>query len=483
MSVTLLLTLIIGYFLLLIIISRVVSRGSKDDTFFTGDKQSPWYLVAFGMVGAALSGVTFVSLPGMVGNNHLHFTQFIIGNLLGYLFINFYLIPLYFKRKLVSIYGYLEDRFGFSSYKTGALIFLVSQSFGAALRLMLAVKIIQYFFLDDLGIHHAFTSVAIVLLVGLYTQRSGIKTLVYTDTLQTSVLLIAVFATIYYVTDSLDLGFADTVNTIKASPLAKIFDWEWSSGNNFFKQVLAGFLITVSMNGLDQNMMQKTLTINKVSDAQKNNLSYSFILAFTQFLFMLLGILLYVFATQNNALPEMQNGVYLKTDNLFPNIVLNFFGGSLLSVFFILGIIATSFSSIDSSLTSLTTTFVQDFMRVKDKQIANLKNIKNRTFIGFSLIILAIMLLFWGMKGDIISNIFKIAGYTYGPLLGMFAWGIFTNNEVKDKWVPLVCILSPIITYGLYLLALNYFGFDFGFVSIGVNTLLTIIGLYFIRKS
>ena len=330
------------------IISYFTSKKNSDDTFFTGDKKSPWYLVAFGMVGAGLSGVTFVSLPGMVANNNFYFYQFILGNIVGYFFIAFVLTPLYYKLQLVSIYTFLKVRFGNNTYKTGSLFFLVSQSFGAALRLMLAAKILQYAVFDYFNIPFYVTIIIILILVWLYTNKSGIKTIVWTDTMQTIFLILGASITIYTIINTLDLSITESFERITSHEYFKIFNWESDSGNNFYKQFIAGILVAIAMIGLDQNMMQKTLTCKNVWDAQKNTLTYSIILAMTQFLFMGLGVLMYVYANEMGILlPKGENGLFLNTDNLFPNLALNH-RGTLAGIFFILGIIAASFSSVDS---------------------------------------------------------------------------------------------------------------------------------------
>ena len=272
------------------LISYVTSRNRSDESFFTGDRQSPWFLVAFGMVGAALSGVTFVSVPGMVGNNNFYFFQFILGNVVGYLFITFVLIPLYYRLKLVSIYAYLKDRFGAKTYKTGSLFFLVSQSFGASLRLLLAAKILQFAFFDKFQIPFYLTVIIILLLVWLYTNKSGIKTIVWTDTMQTFFLLLAAIVTIYSITTAMNLSMIESVDVVLQNEYFKILDWNPKTGSNFYKQFLAGILIAIAMMGLDQNMMQKTLTCKNQWDAQKNTLTFSLILAATQFLFLGLGM-------------------------------------------------------------------------------------------------------------------------------------------------------------------------------------------------
>ncbi|APA65513.1 sodium:solute symporter [Maribacter sp. 1_2014MBL_MicDiv] len=464
------------------IISYFTSKKNSDDTFFTGDKKSPWYLVAFGMVGAGLSGVTFVSLPGMVANNNFYFYQFILGNIVGYFFIAFVLTPLYYKLQLVSIYTFLKVRFGNNTYKTGSLFFLVSQSFGAALRLMLAAKILQYAVFDYFNVPFYITIIIILILVWLYTNKSGIKTIVWTDTMQTIFLILGASITIHTIINTLDLSITESFERITSHEYFKIFNWESDSGNNFYKQFIAGILVAIAMIGLDQNMMQKTLTCKNVWDAQKNTLTYSIILAMTQFLFMGLGVLMYVYANEMGILlPQDENGLFLNTDNLFPNLALNHLG-TLAGIFFILGIIAASFSSVDSALTALTTSFTYDFLDISNKSSKRKKQLKNLVIVLFSCIIFVIILSFSNSKGDVISLIFKVAGYTYGPLLGLYLLGMFSKIKLKDKWVPVICLSAPIITYLLGQFSINTFNFDFGFINIAVNASLTVIGLLLIKK-
>ena len=463
-------------------ISYFTSRNRSDESYFTGDRQSPWFLVAFGMVGAGLSGVTFVSLPGMVGNNNFYFYQFILGNVVGYLFITFVLIPLYYKLRLVSIYGYLDQRYGAKTYKTGSLFFLVSQSFGAALRLLLASKILQFALFDKLNVPFPITVIIILLLVWLYTNKSGIKTIVWTDTLQTTFLVLGAIITIYTITSSLDLSFSGAIQQVTEHRYFEIFNWENKSRNNFFKQFIAGILVAIAMIGLDQNMMQKTLTCKNQWDAQKNTLTYSLILAMTQFLFLGLGILLYIYAENNGiTLAVGENGALLDTDSLFPNLALNHLG-VFAGISFLLGIIAASFSSVDSSLTALTTSFTYDFLDISHKSSADKKKLKNWVLLGFSAVLFLIIILFSNSRGDVVSLIFKVAGYTYGPLLGLYMLGMFTKIAVKDKWVPLICVLAPVLTYLLSVYFARSFNFDFGFINIAVNAGLTILGLLLVRR-
>lgn len=482
MSTFLIFGIIVAYFGIIMLISHLTSRRNSEDSFFTGDRESPWFLVAFGMVGAALSGVTFVSVPGMVGNNSFYFFQFILGNVVGYLFITFVLIPLYYRLKLVSIYSYLQDRFGNRTYKTGSLFFLVSQSFGASLRLLLAAKILQFAFFDKFGIPFFLTVVIILMLVWLYTNKSGIKTIVWTDTMQTFFLILAALVTIYSITTSMNLSLTESVDRVTSHPYFEVFEWENKSGNNFYKQFVAGILIAIAMMGLDQNMMQKTLTCKSRWDAQKNTLSFSLILAVTQFLFLGLGILLYIYADSVGVhLPVDENNAFLDTDTLFPDLALNHLG-LITGISFLLGIIAASFSSVDSALTALTTSFSYDFLDMSSKTGEERKKTKNRVLFGFSVVVFVIIMAFSGSRGDVISLIFKVAGYTYGPLLGLYLMGMFSRISVKDKWVPLICILAPGLTYASSIYLKNSFNFDFGFISIAVNAAFTMMGLWIIRS-
>jgi len=400
----------------------------------------------------------------------------------GYLFITFVLIPLYYRLKLVSIYGYLQDRFGNKTYKTGSLFFLVSQSFGASLRLLLAAKILQFAFFDKLGIPFFLTVIIILMLVWLYTNKSGIKTIVWTDAMQTFFLILAAMVTIYSITSTMGLSLGESVSKVVAHEYFKVFNWDSISGNNFYKQFIAGILIAIAMMGLDQNMMQKTLTCKNQWDAQKNTLTFSLILALTQFLFLGLGILLYIYADSINiSLPLGEQGQFLDTDTLFPNLAINHLG-LITGISFLLGIIAASFSSVDSALTALTTSFTYDFLDMSTKSGKEKKKLKNYVLFGFSIVVFLIIMLFSGSRGDVISLIFNVAGYTYGPLLGLYLLGMFTSISVKDKWVPLVCIAAPILTYALSLYLKKSINFDFGFISIAVNGMFTILGLIIIRK-
>lgn len=481
MSATLILIIIAVYFGVLMLISHIVSKNSSEESYYTGDRKSPWQIVAFGMIGAVLSGVTFVSIPGMVSNNYFYYLQFVFGNIVGYVFITYVLVPIYYDLKLVSIYTYLETRFGVKTYKTGSMFFLISQSFGAALRLMLAAKILQYAVFDAFNIPFYVTVILILLLIWLYTNKSGIKTIVWTDTLQTFFLLLSVVVSIYVVKTSLDLSIMETITSVTKHEYFKIFDWDFNSGNNFFKQFISGVLIAVAMVGLDQNMMQKTLTCKNKKEAQKNILTFSIILAVTQFLFLGLGVMLYVYAEKFGIQLDVENGTFINTDNLFPMLSLNHFG-IIAGISFILGITAASFSSADSAITALTTSFTHDFLNIKTKTPKKKIQLKNRTLFGFSVFIFLIIMLFSESKGDVISTIFKVAGYTYGPLLGLYILGIFSKVKIHDSAVPYICIAMPLATYFLNYIFIDWYNFDFGFMNIFVNALLTMICLILVKK-
>tara|TARA_R110001583_G_scaffold39260_10_gene126012 strand:- start:6447 stop:7904 length:1458 start_codon:yes stop_codon:yes gene_type:complete len=481
MNSVLILFIIVSYFGVLMLISHFTSKNTSDESFYTGDRKSPWQVVAFGMIGAVVSGVTFVSIPGMVGTNYFYYLQFVFGNVVGYIFITYVLIPIYYDLKLVSIYTYLETRFGIKTYKTGSIFFLISQSFGAALRLLLAAKILQYAVFDGLNIPFYLTVLIILILIWFYTHKSGIKTIVWTDTLQTFFLLMAAIISIYVVKDSLNLSFSETITAVTKHEYFKVFNWDFNSGSNFFKQFISGILIAVAMIGLDQNMMQKTLTCKNKKEAQSNLLTFSLILAVTQFLFLGLGVLLYLYAEKFGIQLEVENGKFINTDALFPMLSLNKFG-TFASISFILGITAASFSSVDSALTALTTSFTHDFLDIQHKSSKEKKRLKNSVLVGFSLVIFSIIMLFSASKGDVISTIFKVAGYTYGPLLGLYLFGIFTKIKIKDAAVPFICILMPLLTYYLNYVFLTQFSFDLGFMNILVNALLTIFSLIIVTN-
>lgn len=465
-------TVIACYFGVLLLISHFTSKNANSSTFFTGNRQSPWYLVAFGMIGASLSGVTFISVPGEVGNTQFSYFQLVLGYLLGYGVIATVLMPLYYRLNLISIYGYLEQRFGFWSYKTGAFFFLLSKIVGAGFRLFLVAGVLQLALFDAWNVPFWATVMITIVLIWLYTFRGGIKTIVWTDTLQTLFMLAAVVISIYLIKDELNLTFGGLVDTVRESPYSQIFFWDWQTGKNFFKQFFSGAFIAIVMTGLDQDMMQKNLTIRSLGDAQKNMFTFSVVLVFVNFLFLSLGVLLYAFIEAKGiAMP-------LRSDDLYPMLAMtefSIFAGTV----FILGIIAAAYSSADSALTGLTTSFCVDFLNFADKK----EDIKEKTRIGvhitFSFILFLTILVFNAINDQsVISAVFTAAGYTYGPLLGLYSFGMFTKRPVRDRWVPLVCVLAPLISYFISMNSEEYMnGYKFGFEILIVNGLLTFLGL------
>jgi Na+/proline symporter len=481
MSPLLLFAIIICYFSILMIISNIASRHVHDSTFFDGDRASPWFLVAFGMIGSGISAVSLVSIPGNVGNNNLYYFQFILGTIVGYLFIAFILTPIYYRLKLVSIYTYLNIRFGNVTYKTGSLFFLVSQSFGAALRLLLSIKILQYAFFDALHIPYFLTIIVVLVLIWLYTNKSGIKTIVWTDALQSLFLITVIIISIITIKSSLHLSFSEMAGSIVHHKYARLFDWDFHSGSNFFKQFISGLLITVALVGLDQSMMQKTLTVSNARDAKKNVLTFSFFIAFAQTLFLALGILIYIYAEKNGVKLAMKDGQFLNTDDLYPLLTLNYFG-KIGAIAFLIGVIASTFASIDSCIAALTTAFSYDFMDIENRPHESKKRIKNNVLFGVNVVMFLIVMLFWNSQGAIINTIFKIAGYTYGPILGLYLTGLFSKIKFREKFVPVACVAAALFTYLLNIWFIKELNFDFGFMNIFVNALLTIIFLIVIKK-
>ena len=481
MSSLLLFLIIIAYFSILMAISHFASRKVHDTTFFDGDRKSPWFLVAFGMIGSGISAVSLVSIPGNVGNNNLYYFQFILGNIVGYLFIAFVLVPIYYRLRLVSIYTYLQIRFDEVTYKTGSLFFLVSQSFGAALRLLLSIKILQYAFFDALQIPYFVTIIVVLLLIWLYTNKSGIKTIIWTDALQSLFLITVILITIFTIKNSLGFTFSGLVGSIVHHPYARIFDWNINSGSNFFKQFISGFLINVALVGLDQSMMQKTLTVRNASGAKKNVLSFSFFIAFAQTLFLGLGILIYIFAEQKGIKLNMENGHFVNTDGLFPLLTLNYLG-KIGAIAFLIAVVASTFASIDTCIAALTTAFSYDFMDIEKQPHTKIKKIKNRVLLGVNVAMFLIVMAFWNSQGAIINTIFIIAGYTYGPILGLYLTGLFSKLKMKKQWVPVACVSAALLTYILNVVCVKTINFDFGFMNIFVNAVLTILFLWVIRE-
>lgn len=476
MSATIVFFVILSFFLMLLGISYLSARNTNSETFFTGNRASPWYLVAFAMIGSSISGVTFISVPGEVGKTAWTYYQFVLGNFVGYWFIALALIPLYYKLKAVSIYTYLNQRFGLRSYKTGSLFFIISQTIGASFRLYLAAGVLQIAFFNALGIPFWVTVLFTIFMIWVYTFRAGIKTVVWTDSLQTIFILLSVALTIYFISKSLNLGFGDMVTSIKEHPYSRIFDWDWRSGTNFFKQFFAGIAITIVMNGLDQNMMQKSLTCKTRKDAQKNLYWFSISFVIVNLFFLSLGVLLYMFAESKGiAIPA-------HTDDLFPMLAMNYFG-VFVGILFLLGIMSAAYSSADSALTALTTAFCVDFLKMDTADPTN-KNKRIKVHIGFSLLMFLVIVVFRAINNDsVVSSIFRVAGYTYGPLLGLFAFGILTKWQIRDKFVPYIAFASPVLTYIVNANSQAWFGgYKFGFELLLLNGLITFVGLLLIAR-
>lgn len=474
--------LIVGiYFICLMGIARLTSKHTRDNTFFDGDRKSPWFLVAFGMIGSGISAVSLVSIPGNVGNNHLYYFQFILGTILGYMFIAFVLTPIFYRLKLVSIYTYLNIRFGTTTYKTGSFFFLISQSFGAALRLLLAVKILQFAFFDNFHIPYVLTILLVLLLIWLYTNKSGIKTIVWTDALQSAFLITVLLISMLTIKHALGLSSGELTQSLIHHPYARIFDWNIHSGSNFFKQFISGLLITIALVGLDQSMMQKTLTIPNAKDAGKNVLTFSFFIVFAQTMFLVLGIMLYLFAEKHGVPLGVENGHFANTDGVYPLLILHYFGIVGVIAFFI-GVVASTFASLDSCIAALTTAFCYDFMDIENRPRESKRKIKNRVLLVVNAVMFIIIMAFWNSRGAIINTIFKTAGYTYGPILGLYLTGLFTKIKFKENWVPLVCVSAAILTWILNEYFIRTLDFDLGFMNIGLNALLTVLFLYCIKS-
>ena len=484
MSSSIILTLLLGYFLVLILISYLTGKNDSNVDFFKAGKQSPWYLVAFGMIGASLSGVTFISVPGWVQASQFSYFQVVLGYMVGYVVVAFVLLPVYYKLNLTSIYEYLLQRFGFVSHKTGAFFFFVSRVLGAAFRLYLVAIVLQQFVFNEWNVPFEITVIISILLIWIYTFKGGIKTIVWTDTLQTLFMITAVVLSIYFITDRLGWSFTEFLASDELKSYSKIFNTDSVLDKNYFlKSFFGGMFVTICMTGLDQDMMQKNLTCKSLKDAQKNMLSFSLVLTFVTFLFMLLGALLFIYAEQNNIVIPLLDGEP-KTDLLFPEIALNSGLGITLGITFILGLIAAAYSSADSALTSLTTSFCVDILDMKDKSEQQQKSIRKKTHIGMSVLLVVVIIAFkYILNSNVINSLLTVAGYTYGPLLGLFAFGIFTNYKIKDRYVWMVALASVVIVFMLGSIPADYLvGYEIGYELLPLNGLLTFLGLILIRR-
>lgn len=478
MSPALLFSFVIGYFLLLLVVAWYTSRNANNDSFFIGNKSSNWFLVAFGMIGTSLSGVTFVSVPGAVANDSFAYFQIVIGYLIGYVVIAFVLLPLYYRLNLTSIYNYLSSRLGFASYKTGASFFILSRTLGATARLYLVVAILQNAILSSFGVPFWATTIIILLMILLYTYEGGVKTIVWTDTLQTTCMLFGLVVAVVFILNSLNLGFGEGIAALNERGYTKTFFTDPDSRSFFLKQILAGAFITLTMTGMDQEMMQKNISVRTLKDSQKNMLTFSGILLVVNLLFLFLGGLLYVYAESK--------GVTAAGDKIFPTLALKYMP-PLISVIFIIALISALFPSADGAITALTSSFCIDIIglkRRKDWTEEKKKKIRQRIHLGFAVIFLLCVMGFKEADNpSMIGLILKIAGYTYGPLLGLFAFGILTKRRLNDKWVPFIAIVSPIICFLIDKYQKNIFGdFEIGLELLIINGLLTFIGLMLISK-
>ncbi|MGB1210768.1 MAG: sodium:solute symporter [Lacinutrix venerupis] len=487
MTATQILLLIAAYFGVLILISYFTGKEDTNAAFFKANKSAPWYLVAFGMIGASLSGVTFISVPGLIAGQEFAYMQGVFGFFVGYLVVAFVLIPLYYRLNVTSIYQYLEDRFGVVSYKTGAFFFLLSRVTGASFRLYLVALAMQYIVFESLGVPFWITVVISILLIWLYTNKGGIKTIIWTDTLQTIAMLTCVIVAIILILNKLDWTLAETFNKETFKNKSQIFYFDdFNSKINFWKYFIGGIFITIAMTGLDQDMMQKNLTCKTANESKKNMLSMSVLLVVVNLIFLTLGALLFIYADQFNvAIPEL-NGV-TRTDLLFPEIAMNQGLGKGLAITFIIGLIAAAYSSADSALTSLTTSFSVDFLDIEKKPIEAQKPLRKKVHVAVSILLIVVVVIFNYLEGSVVSNLFKFATFTYGPLLGLFAFGILTKRNIKDKYVWIIGLVSIIITYLITLAPAafpnSFIGnYAFHWEILPLNGLVTFLGLLLISK-
>jgi SSS family transporter len=501
MSATLLFSFVIGYFLVLLVVAYFTSRNSNNDSFFIGNKNSNWVLVAFGMIGTSLSGVTFVSVPGTVGGAGFAYFQVVIGYLIGYMLIAFILLPLYYRLNLTSIYHYLQQRFGIVSYKTGSLFFIISRTLGATARLYLVINVLQIFILDKLGISFSATTFVILVMILLYTFEGGVKTIVFTDTLQTCFMLLGLVVAIGYIMNDAGSSLSSVMGELNEKGLSRIFNTDINSPAYFVKHILGGAFITVAMTGLDQEMMQKNISVKNLNDSQKNMVTFSITMALVNFLFLLLGGLLYLYAIQKN--------IQVPADDLFPTVALSFMP-TWVSIIFIIGLISALFPSADGALTALTSSFCIDILGLKRNAAwdeKKKKQIRLAVHFSFSIVFFLLVLGFKFMDNkSIIDVILKVAGFTYGPLLGLFAFGILTKRVINDKYSLVICLFAPLLILGIdfinnidwYIKQLNlsggwlvnmksfsqsFFGsFKIGYEVLIYNGFLTYIGLLIISK-
>lgn len=476
MNATHLLLVVAAYSGLLFLITWLTARKADNASFFKGNNTSPWPIVAYGMIGASLSGVTFMSVPGWVGAKGFTYLMMVLGYLAGYAFIATVLLPLYYRLNLTSIYTYLEQRFGDSSYKTGAFFFILSRTIGASFRMFLVVNVLHTFVLSPMGVPFWISVVVFMTLILLYTYEGGIKTIIWTDTLQTTFMLLSVVLVVFTIKESLGQSFSGLWNSLSDAGYTRMLETDWKSPQHAVKQFFSGMFITIVMTGLDQEMMQKNLSCRSLRDAQKNMLSFSLVLVVVNFMFLFLGGLLYVFAQSKGlSMPA-------KSDNLFPMIALQVLG-PITGLVFIIGLVSAAYPSADGAITSLTTSVCFDFLGLQKREDLSEQQKRSRrvaVHLGFAVLLLGVILAFRGLNNDaIIEKLFKAAGFTYGPLLGLYAFGLMSKRSVRDPMVPWVALAAPVLCYVLNENSARWFGgYTFGFEILMVNGLLTLSGLW-----
>lgn len=478
-SSAILLIIVLGYFALLLGIAFYTSRGSNNESFFIGNRSSKWWVVAFGMIGTSLSGMTFISVPGTVGTAGFSYFQVVIGFWLGYFAVAFILLPIYYKMQLTSIYSYLDERLGTASYKTGALFFILSRTLGATLRLYLVIKVLEKFVLQDLGISFEFTAVLILVLILLYTYKGGVKTIVWTDTLQTTFMILALLVCVIYIMNNLELSLSGTWEAMSAKGYTKMVNTDIMSAGSFWKSVIGGAFITIGMTGLDQEMMQKNISVSNLKDSQKNMVTFCFILLIANFIFLLLGGLLYLYADAQ--------GITAVKDDIFPFIALKSGLPFFITVCFMIGLISALFPSADGALTALTSSYCIDILGMKrrddwdEQKKSRVRLIVHNTF---AVIFLGCIFFFREVdNGSLITTLLAVAGYTYGPLLALFAFGIFTKRSVNNKLVPVICIAAPILCYLLKEYDTTLLGgYQIGLELLLVNASITYLFLFLFSK-
>ena len=472
------LLILLAYFGILFYISRVTSRKATNDTYFRSGKSAPWALVAFGMIGTSLSGVTFISVPGTVGTEFFYYFQVVIGYLIGYFVVAYVLLPLYYRLNLTSIYSYLQDRFGMISYKSGALLFIVSRTLGATLRLYLVINVLQTFVLDGLGINFYVTTLIILAMILLYTFKGGVKTIVWTDTLQTLFMLFALVICVGYILSDLNLGMAEAWNQMGQAGYTQIFNTDYLSSSFMLKHILGGAVITISMTGLDQEMMQKNISVKNLGDSQKNMITFSMVMVLVNFIFLILGGLLYLYANSK--------GIHVAKDELFPTVAMNHMP-QFISVIFIIGLISALFPSADGAITALTASFCIDIIGInRNEKLSDEERVQKRkqVHLVFAAVFLVMVIYFkWLDNKQIITILLTIASYTYGPLLGLFAFGILTKRKINDRFTPFICVLAPALAFMLDY-AMKHYGcpYKIGFEMLLINGVLAFCGLWMVSR-